>query len=69
LDALLGRIERIQGDIIAENILATPNPLPTAIDNTVLGYLRSFNKNYVAATINFGMWSPNGIMKVIFTNN
>ena len=44
---LISRISRIQGDVVAKNILITPDINPANINNTVLGYLRSFNKNYV----------------------
>ncbi len=48
INALLPRIERVQTDVILKNIFITPNPNPASINNTVLGYLRSFNKDYAA---------------------
>jgi hypothetical protein len=47
ISELLDRIKRIQGDVIAKDIAITPDALPSAVNNQVLGYLRSFNKNYV----------------------
>lgn len=45
--SLIGRIARLEGDAIVNDILGMPDPIPSSVDNLVLAYLRSFNRNYV----------------------